>query len=91
MLVTFVNLISPKWVQIVSFLANIGKIVGLIAIIGFGVYGLVLGRFENIVKPFENTNPEILAGVNAFYSGLFCYSGWNYLSYVVEEIVNPNR
>ena len=49
------------------------------------------GNFQNLKNPFENTNPDFMKGIDAFYAGLFTYAGWNYLSYVVEEIVNPNK
>lgn len=91
LLVTFVNCTSLKSVQILSHSANLGKVVGLFSIIGLGIFGLVQGNTENLTDPFKGTEKNILNGVNAFYSGIFSYSGWNYLSYVVEEIVEPNR
>lgn len=27
----------------------------------------------------------------AFYAGLFAYSGWNFLNYIVDEMKNPKR
>ena len=91
MLVTFVNCTSLKWVQILSHSANLGKVVGLFSIIGLGFFALAKGNNENLADPFKGTEKNILNGINAFYSGIFSYSGWNYLSYVVEEIVEPNK
>lgn len=49
------------------------------------------GKFDNFQNAFENssTNPGKIA--LAFYAGLYSYSGWSYLNYVVEEIKNPQK
>ncbi|VDM83739.1 unnamed protein product, partial [Strongylus vulgaris] len=44
--------------------------------------------FENI---FENTSRDFSTISIAFYSGLFAYSGWNFLNFIVEELQNPKR
>lgn len=52
---------------------------------------LCLGRFENFSNPFENSNYNPGKIAVAFYSGLFCYAGWSYLNFVVEEVKEPNK
>jgi L-type amino acid transporter 5 len=51
----------------------------------------LIENLENFESPFEGTttNPGKLA--LAFYSGLYSFSGWSYLNYVVEEIKNPQK
>ena len=72
-----------------------GKIIALLIIIGLGAYCLCIGRYENFRNPFENKIPNKEVGIGniavAFYSGLFCYAGWSYLNFVVEEVKEPNK
>lgn len=49
------------------------------------------GRYENFANPFENSNYNPGNIAVAFYSGLFCYAGWSYLNFVVEEVKEPNK
>lgn len=49
------------------------------------------GRIENFKAPFENSNYNPGKIAVAFYSGLFCYAGWSYLNFVVEEVKEPNK
>ena len=49
------------------------------------------GRVENFVTAFDNSNTNIGSIAVAFYSGLFCYAGWSYLNFVVEEVKEPNK
>ena len=38
---------------------------------------------------FENSESDITKISLAFYSGLFAYNGWNYLNFVIEELIDP--
>jgi hypothetical protein len=43
------------------------------------------------VAPFEGSDFNIGKIAVAFYSGLFCYAGWSYLNFVVEEVHEPSK
>jgi amino acid transporter len=92
-ILTFINCVSVKWVTRIQNIFSAGKIIALLIIICFGIYCLAIGRYENFNNPFENKipNKEVTIGniAVAFYSGLFCYAGWSYLNFVVEEIKEP--
>lgn len=47
------------------------------------------GHTENFENAFENTNTDPGKIAVAFYSGIFSYSGWNYLNFMTEELKNP--
>lgn len=49
----------------------------------------LLGHTENFENSFENTNVDPGKIAVAFYSGIFSYSGWNYLNFMTEELKNP--
>ncbi len=91
MIITFVNCTSVKWTNYLQNIFSVSKIIGLLFIIGLGVYGLVMGRTENFKEPFANSNPNPGNIALSFYSGLYSYSGWSFLNYVVEEIKEPNK
>lgn len=65
------------------------KVFALLIIVAAGASYLISGHFEHWSEPFEGskTTPGYIA--LAFYSGLFSYSGWNYLNFVTEELQNP--
>ncbi|CAH8298502.1 unnamed protein product, partial [Schistosoma turkestanicum] len=48
-------------------------------------------RYEELLDPFEDSNWSPGSLANAFYSGLFAYSGWNYLNCMIEEMKNPRK
>ena len=56
-----------------------------------GLTWLGLGNLKNLSNPMINTqwSPSKLS--LAFYSGLFSYAGWNYLNFVTEELIDPNK
>lgn len=65
------------------------KIGALIVVILAGVVWMCMGNVGNFENSFEGTtsNPGKIA--KAFYSGIFSYSGWNYLNFMTEELKNP--
>jgi L-type amino acid transporter 5 len=68
-----------------------GKISALLMIVLMGVYCLVIGRYQNFENVLEGSNYDAGKIAVAFYSGLFCYTGWSYLNYVVEEVEEPTK
>ena len=40
---------------------------------------------------FEGSNWDPSSLTLAFYTGLFAYSGWNYLNSMIEEMINPAK
>lgn len=91
--ITAVNCVSVNWVNRLQNIFNVGKLAGLFAIVGFGVYALCIGRVENL-KPstiFEGSSMDPGQYAVAFNAGLYSYSGWSFLNYVVEEIKDSNK
>jgi len=50
-----------------------------------------IGRYQNFENVMEGSNYDPGKIAVAFYSGLFCYTGWSYLNYVVEELKEPTK
>lgn len=90
-LLTAINCYNVKWVTRVTDIFTGTKILALLVIVGAGVYWLAKGNTQNFEEPFEGskTSPGYIA--LAFYSGLFSYSGWNYLNFVTEELKDPYK
>jgi len=77
--------------QTLGYIFNFGKISGLLLIIAFGIYGLVNGRVESFIDPFENSTTEFTKIAIAFNAGCFAYGSWNTLNNLVGEMKNPSR
>lgn len=90
-LLTIINCYNVKWVTRVQDSFTATKIFALGIIVVAGFWYLFSGHTEHFQEPMAetNTNPGSIA--LAFYSGLFSYSGWNYLNYVTEELKDPYR
>lgn len=91
MIITVVNCYDVKLGQNLGILFNIGKITGLVMIICFGVYGLILGRVDSFKNPFENSTTDVKSLVIAINAGCFSYNGWNSLNNLVGEMKTPNK
>lgn len=90
-LLTVINCYNVKWVTRVTDTFTATKILALLVIVAAGVWYLAGGNTENFDGPFlgSHTEPSYIA--LAFYSGLFSYSGWNYLNFVTEELRDPYK
>lgn len=89
LILTFVNCWSVKWSTFVQDIFTYGKLLALAIIIGGGFYQLTQGKTEHF--NFENSTWDVTKIALSFYSGLFAYNGWNYLNFVIEELIEPAK
>jgi L-type amino acid transporter 5 len=90
-LLTIINCYNVKWVTRVQDIFTATKIFALCIIVVAGIYYLCIGHVEHFRDPMEGTEWQPGYIALAFYSGLFSYSGWNYLNYVTEELKDPYK
>lgn len=90
-ILTVINCYNVKWVTRVTDIFTGTKILALLVIVGAGIWYLCGGNTEQWTSPMlgSQESPGYIA--LAFYSGLFSYSGWNYLNFVTEELKDPYR
>jgi len=50
-----------------------------------------MGHTENLKDTMAYTNYSLGDLSVAFYTGVFSYAGWNYLNFVTEELIEPNK
>lgn len=90
-LLTVINCYNVKWATRVQDIFTGTKIFALIIIMVAGFWWLCLGHTENFQYPMAGTNTQPGYIALAVYSGLFSYSGWNYLNFVTEELKDPYK
>jgi len=88
-LLTFINCWNVKWATFVQDIFTFAKLLALFIIIVTGFIQLGKGKTENFT--WVDTETDVTKIALSFYSGLFAYSGWNYLNFVIEELINPVR
>lgn len=88
-LLTFVNCWDVKWSTRVQDLFTFGKLFALTIIIGTGLVQLGYGQTQYFT--FEGSESDVTKIALSFYSGLFAYNGWNYLNFVIEELIEPHK
>lgn len=91
--ICFLTWINCHGVRSTTKLQNVfmfAKIGALATIIVAGMIYLMLpGGTRNFENMFEGTSTSVSRISLAFYAGIFSYSGWNYLNFMTEELVNP--
>lgn len=90
-LLTAINCYNVKWVTRLQDVFTATKMLALGGIVLAGLWFLLTGHTENIAHPMQDSNWDPGYIALAFYSGLFSYSGWNYLNFVTEELKNPYK
>ncbi|XP_071957384.1 cystine/glutamate transporter-like isoform X1 [Antedon mediterranea] len=90
--VFYLNCVSVTWTTRVQTVLTFVKTIGLIIIIITGFVLLFQGKTTHLKDAFTGAeNTDVTKIPLAFYAGLFAYSGWQYVSQITEEIVNPSR
>ncbi|CAG03076.1 unnamed protein product, partial [Tetraodon nigroviridis] len=91
---TWVNCYSVRWATRIQDVFTVGKLLALVLIIVVGLVQICKGHYEAL-KPsvaFEFLQePSVGQVALAFLQASFAYSGWNFLNYVTEEVVEPRK
>ncbi|XP_036202188.1 asc-type amino acid transporter 1 isoform X2 [Myotis myotis] len=94
MLLTWVNSSSVRWATRIQDIFTGGKLLALSLIIGMGFVQIFQGHFEEL-RPSNAFDfwmtPSVGHLALAFLQGSFAFSGWNFLNYVTEELVDPRK
>ena len=101
-LLCFINCFSVKWAAMVGggdrgdWLRSTDGVfqvqdyftyAKMFALILISITGIVqLGNGKTEFFTFENSETDITVIALSFYSGLFSYTGWNYLNFIIEEM-----
>ncbi|XP_005095780.1 large neutral amino acids transporter small subunit 1 [Aplysia californica] len=86
-----INCRNVKWATRVQVVITASKLIALAIIIVMGIVYLAMGDGESFQNSFEDSDFSAGAIALSFYSGFWAYSGWSYLNFLTEELVNPNR
>jgi solute carrier family 7 L-type amino acid transporter-like protein len=85
----FVNCYEVRWANLVQDYFTYAKVFALVIIILTGIVQLCKGKTEHFTWEGSETNPTVIA--LSFYAGLFAYTGWNFLNFIIEELKDPVR
>uniref|UniRef100_A0A2A4J4H0 Amino acid permease/ SLC12A domain-containing protein n=1 Tax=Heliothis virescens TaxID=7102 RepID=A0A2A4J4H0_HELVI len=88
---TVINCYNVKWVTRVQDSFTAAKILALLVTFFASLWYLFSGHTENLENMMQGTITEPGQLAIAFYTGLFSYSGWNYLNFVTEELKDPYK
>ncbi|XP_038004409.1 asc-type amino acid transporter 1 isoform X2 [Motacilla alba alba] len=94
LLLTWVNSSSVRWATRIQDIFTAGKLLALTLIIIVGFIQIFKGNYKELTPSnafrFWMT-PSVGHLALAFLQGSFAFSGWNFLNYVTEELVDPRR
>lgn len=88
---TVINCYNVKWVTRVQDWFTAAKMLALLVTFFASLAYLFSGHTENLEAMMQGTNTMPGNVAIAFYTGLFSYSGWNYLNFVTEELKDPYK
>ncbi|XP_052756479.1 b(0,+)-type amino acid transporter 1-like isoform X1 [Galleria mellonella] len=90
LIMTYINITSVKLFVRVQNVFGVCKVFACLVVIGGGLYEIARGNTENLKKGFEGSTTSPGGIALALYSGLWAYDGWNSVTVVTEEIINPS-
>uniref|UniRef100_A0AAY4D3W9 Asc-type amino acid transporter 1 n=1 Tax=Denticeps clupeoides TaxID=299321 RepID=A0AAY4D3W9_9TELE len=91
---TWVNCFSVRLATRIQDIFTVGKLMALGLIIVVGLVQIFRGQYEGLTPQvaFEfSKTPSVGQIALAFLQASFAFSGWNFLNYVTEEVVEPQR
>ncbi|KAJ0181956.1 hypothetical protein K1T71_002678 [Dendrolimus kikuchii] len=88
---TVINCYNVKWVTRIQDSFTAAKVLALVITFIASLWYLFSGNTENLECMMQGTNMKPGDIAIAFYTGLFSYSGWNYLNFVTEELKDPYK
>ena len=90
-LLTAVNCYNVKSSTLVQDVFTAAKVFALLIIIFTGFVWLGMGHTEYLNDTMANTKYSLGYLSEAFYTGVFSYAGWNYLNFMTEELIEPEK
>nr|XP_054749832.1 cystine/glutamate transporter-like [Lytechinus pictus] len=89
--IVLINSVSVPLARKIQVVTSVLKVLGLGVVIVIGLYQLAKGDTSNIETAFVEGSIRWKTLPLAFYSGLYAYTGWQFLPAISEEIINPTR
>ncbi|KAM3958858.1 b(0,+)-type amino acid transporter 1 [Aphomia sociella] len=89
LIMTYINITSVKLFVKVQNVFGVCKVFACLIVIGGGIYEIARGNTGHLNKGFEGSTTSPGGIALALYSGLWAYDGWNSVTVVTEEIINP--
>ncbi|XP_026497365.2 large neutral amino acids transporter small subunit 1 [Vanessa tameamea] len=86
---TFINAYDVRFTTRIQNVFMFTKISALVIIIVGGIVWMAGGGVEHFDNGWVGTKTSVSDWSVAFYSGIFSYSGWNYLNFMTEELRDP--
>ncbi|GAA6227722.1 asc-type amino acid transporter 1-like [Lates japonicus] len=94
LLLTWVNCSSVRMATRIQDIFTVGKLMALGLIIVVGLVQIFNGNYEALTPQVAfslDRTPSVGQIALAFLQASFAFSGWNFLNYVTEEVVEPRR
>ncbi|XP_061578216.1 asc-type amino acid transporter 1 isoform X2 [Cololabis saira] len=94
LLLTWVNCSSVRMATRIQDIFTVGKLMALGLIIVVGLVQICNGNYEALTPQVAfslDRTPSVGQIALAFLQASFAFSGWNFLNYVTEEVVEPRR
>ncbi|KAI3370730.1 hypothetical protein L3Q82_007099 [Scortum barcoo] len=94
LLLTWVNCSSVRMATRIQDVFTVGKLMALGLIIVVGLVQICNGNYETLTPQVAfsmDRTPSVGQIALAFLQASFAFSGWNFLNYVTEEVVEPRR
>jgi len=89
-----INCVSVKWASRVQDVFSVAKVLALLVIVSYGIISMASKRSNfptSVSEAFVDSKTSASAISLAFYQGLYSFAGFNYLSFLMGELKNPER